>query len=246
MNVKKAAPLRSLKSDLARVDAHVASKGEYEELPELTDDMLARAVVNKGGRPVSENPREHRSTRLPADVMENQWIRTVSLAEDWLKRHAESIGELPHYSDRWREDLDGYLCRHFKAKDALRTSRLVHILEIVRNSASWTIGELWQLGQIARNTRQFMEGDLVLLMLTNGVDRHPIWTYSSRRRNIAGVYVDTDRLGYSGTVHHLEWPDELVGLQPTDPAVRQYVMGLRTGSAAIRIGAGSPEPTCPL
>lgn len=235
-----------MKSDRARVDARVESKGEYGELPELADDMHEPAVVNKDRCPVSENPREHRLAKLPADVMENQWTRTASLAEDWLKRHAESIGEIPHYSDRWRGELDSYLGRHFKEKYSLRTSRLVHIFEAVRCSVSWTIGELWQLGQVTRNTRQFMEGDLVLLILTNGVDRHPIWTYSSRRRNIAGVYADTDRLGYSGTVHHLEWPDELVGLQPTDPAVRQYVMGLRTGSAAIRIGAGSPEPTRPL
>lgn len=40
----------SLGSDLARVDAHQVTAAEYEELPELTDEMLARATVNKGGR----------------------------------------------------------------------------------------------------------------------------------------------------------------------------------------------------
>lgn len=44
-------------SDLKRVDAHVIKPHEYKELPELTDAMLARAVVNKGGRPKSPNPR---------------------------------------------------------------------------------------------------------------------------------------------------------------------------------------------
>lgn len=38
-------------SDLAQADAHPIKPHEYKELPELTDDMLARAVVNKDGRP---------------------------------------------------------------------------------------------------------------------------------------------------------------------------------------------------
>jgi uncharacterized protein (DUF433 family) len=58
MNVKKPASRHSLKSDLAHIDAHSIKPEEYEELPELTDEMLARAKVNKGGRPVSQNPRK--------------------------------------------------------------------------------------------------------------------------------------------------------------------------------------------
>ena len=38
----------SLGSDLAKVAAHVIQPEEYDELPELTDDMLARGIVNKG------------------------------------------------------------------------------------------------------------------------------------------------------------------------------------------------------
>ena len=64
MNANKPESRRSLKSDLARVDAHVVTKGEYEELPELTNDMIARATVKRGGRPVSENPRKLLSIRL--------------------------------------------------------------------------------------------------------------------------------------------------------------------------------------
>jgi uncharacterized protein (DUF4415 family) len=58
MNANKPASRRSLKSDLARIDAHKVNPEEYEELPELTEDMLARATVNKGGRPLSPNPRK--------------------------------------------------------------------------------------------------------------------------------------------------------------------------------------------
>ena len=79
MNANKRASRRSLKSDLARVDAHVVKRREYKELPELTEQMLARATVNKGGRPRSANPRKLISLRLPADVVDvSQWCQFVS------------------------------------------------------------------------------------------------------------------------------------------------------------------------
>ena len=58
MTVSKRASPRSLGSDLAKVAAHVIQPEEYDELPELTDDLLARGMVNKGGRPRSENPKK--------------------------------------------------------------------------------------------------------------------------------------------------------------------------------------------
>ena len=54
--MSKPASRRTSGSDLARVDRHVIKTSEYKELPELTDEMLARAVVKKGGRPRSANP----------------------------------------------------------------------------------------------------------------------------------------------------------------------------------------------
>ena len=65
---KQASP-RTLGSDLTRVDAHVVKPVEYKELPELTDDMLSRAVVKTGGRPKSASPRQLISLRLPVDVV---------------------------------------------------------------------------------------------------------------------------------------------------------------------------------
>lgn len=50
MTAKRRASQRSLGSDLKRVDAHVIQLREYDELPELTDDMLARGKFNKGGQ----------------------------------------------------------------------------------------------------------------------------------------------------------------------------------------------------
>lgn len=51
--MSKTASRRTLGSDLKRVDAHRIRRSEYKELPELTEEMLHRAVVNKGGRRAS-------------------------------------------------------------------------------------------------------------------------------------------------------------------------------------------------
>ena len=90
MNANKLASRRSLKSDLARVDAHIVQPKEYAELPELTEEMLARAKVSKGGRPVSPNPRKLISLRLPADVIE-RWKATGA---GWQTRMAERLSKV--------------------------------------------------------------------------------------------------------------------------------------------------------
>ena len=90
MIANKSVSRRSLKSDLARVDAHVVKAEEYEELPELTDDMLARAKISKGGRPLSPNPRKLMSLRLPADVIE-KWKAT---GPGWQTRMAERLSKV--------------------------------------------------------------------------------------------------------------------------------------------------------
>ena len=90
MNANKPASRRSLKSDLARVDAHVIQPDEYAELPELTEEMLARAKVSKGGRPVSSNPRKLISLRLPDDVIE-RWKATGA---GWQTRMAERLSKV--------------------------------------------------------------------------------------------------------------------------------------------------------
>ena len=41
---------RSIKSDLARVDAHRITKAEYDEAPQLTKAMLDRAEIRHGDR----------------------------------------------------------------------------------------------------------------------------------------------------------------------------------------------------
>jgi len=90
MTANKPALRHSLKSDLVRVDAHAVGPEEYEELPELTEEMLARAKVNKGGRPVSPNPRKLISLRLPSDVIE-RWKATGA---GWQTRMAERLSKV--------------------------------------------------------------------------------------------------------------------------------------------------------
>lgn len=82
---------RTSGSDLKRVDAHAIRPHEYKELPELTDEMLARATVNKGGRPKSANPRQLISLRLPPELIE-RWRAT---GPGWQTRMAERLAKVP-------------------------------------------------------------------------------------------------------------------------------------------------------
>ena len=88
--MRKPASRRTSKSDLKKVDAHVIRPHEYEEIPELTEQALARAVVRKGGRPRSANPRKLLTIRLPADVIE-RWKAT---GPGWQTRMAERLSKV--------------------------------------------------------------------------------------------------------------------------------------------------------
>lgn len=90
MTASKRASPRSLGSDLAKVAAHVIQPEEYDELPELTDDMLARGTVNKGGRPRSENPKKLISIRLPEDVI----LKWRATGPGWQTRMAEKLARV--------------------------------------------------------------------------------------------------------------------------------------------------------
>jgi uncharacterized protein (DUF4415 family) len=89
--VNKPALRRSLKSNLTQVDAHSIKPSEYKELPELTNEMLIKAVVKKGGRPRSASPRELISLRLPAEVVAS-WRAT---GPGWQTRMAERLKKVP-------------------------------------------------------------------------------------------------------------------------------------------------------
>lgn len=87
MTVNKRGSRRSLGSDLATVASHVIQPDEYDELPELTDEMLARGKVNKGGRPRAANPKRLISIRLTEDIIE----RWRASGPGWQTRMAEEL-----------------------------------------------------------------------------------------------------------------------------------------------------------
>lgn len=89
MNVNKPASARTLKSDLKRMDSHQIKPGEYSALPQLTDDMLARGTVKRGGRPVATNPRKQVTIRLPETVLA-AWKAT---GPGWQTRMAELLSK---------------------------------------------------------------------------------------------------------------------------------------------------------
>jgi uncharacterized protein (DUF4415 family) len=90
MNVNKPVSRRSLTSNLEQIDAHHIAPHEYEELPELTEDMLARAKLKKGGRPLSASPRKSISLRLTPEVIE-RWRAT---GPGWQTRMAERLNKV--------------------------------------------------------------------------------------------------------------------------------------------------------
>ena len=85
--MSKPASRRTLGSDLKRVDAHVIKPEEYEELPEMTDEMFARAVFKKAGRPRSTNPKQMISLRLPPEVI----ARWKATGPGWQTRMAKRL-----------------------------------------------------------------------------------------------------------------------------------------------------------
>ena len=89
MNANKPSSARPLKSDLKRVDAHRVKRSEYEELPELTDDMVERGAVKRAGRPVATNPRRQVTIRLPESVLAT-WKAT---GPGWQTRMAELLSK---------------------------------------------------------------------------------------------------------------------------------------------------------
>jgi len=72
MNANKPA----IGSDLAKIDAHVVTRDEYEDIPELTEEFFERADYHVGGklvrrgRPKSSSPKKAVNLRLDQDVLE--------------------------------------------------------------------------------------------------------------------------------------------------------------------------------
>jgi uncharacterized protein (DUF4415 family) len=66
---------RAIASDFNKAEGHVITPGEYDEIPQWTDEMFERADYYEGGklvrrgRPRSEHPKVAISIRLSEDVL---------------------------------------------------------------------------------------------------------------------------------------------------------------------------------
>lgn len=100
------AKLKNIKSDLKKVDAHSVKRDEYDDLPELTDEMLDRAVYKVGGikkaapkrRGAQKTPTKVAlNLRLPREVVDyfkdegRGWQTKIGIAlKDWIRSHPHS------------------------------------------------------------------------------------------------------------------------------------------------------------
>jgi len=97
---------KNIKSNLKKVDTHSVKSNEYDELPELTDDMFDRAVYKVNGvekpAPKRRGPQKTPTKvaiylRLPPEVVEyfksegTGWQTKIGYAlKDWIKKHPHS------------------------------------------------------------------------------------------------------------------------------------------------------------
>jgi uncharacterized protein (DUF4415 family) len=90
MIVNKSESNRSLKSRLAALDSHVIQPHEYDELPELTHEALARRVFNRGRHPRLANPKQLITLRLAPEIIE-KWKAT---GPGWQTRMASRLSRV--------------------------------------------------------------------------------------------------------------------------------------------------------
>lgn len=92
---------KNIKSNLKKSDRHVIQASEYDELPELTDDMFERAVYKVSGKekpkPKSRATKQVVSLRLPKEVIDyfqsegTNWQTKINHAlKNWIKHHPHS------------------------------------------------------------------------------------------------------------------------------------------------------------
>ncbi len=97
----------NIKSDLQKVDKHRIDSSEYDELPELTDNMFERAVYRVGG--VAKSPPRRRVLqkisptipiyiRLSPEIVAyfksegTDWQIKIGYAlQDWIRKHPHNM-----------------------------------------------------------------------------------------------------------------------------------------------------------
>ncbi len=93
---------RVLGSDFAKIDAYELTAEDYAEIPELTDDWFAGAVLHIGGKPVKrgrpklDEPKKVVNLRLSKKVLDTfrsggpGWQTRINAAlESWIGDHPD-------------------------------------------------------------------------------------------------------------------------------------------------------------
>ncbi|OEZ63021.1 BrnA antitoxin family protein [Duganella sp. HH105] len=89
MNAKRNDSPHSYGSNFTLVDAHEIQNEEYEELPELTDEMIPRGTLQDGEQPI-DSVDKLISLKLPTAVIE-RWQAT---GPDWQKRMIDLLSKI--------------------------------------------------------------------------------------------------------------------------------------------------------
>ena len=93
--MRPSSPEPKIGSDLAKVDAHVVQPHEYDDLPELTDELMGAAEIRRGrkvlqrGRPPAITPKKLVSVRLDQDVLD----RLRATGPGWQSRVNDVLRE---------------------------------------------------------------------------------------------------------------------------------------------------------
>lgn len=90
MNAKRNALPTSYASDLGRVDAHEIQQAEYEEIPELSDEVIALGTLKSGERTIYSYSNELITLHLPAEIFE-RWVAT---GPGWQTRMSKLLGSI--------------------------------------------------------------------------------------------------------------------------------------------------------
>ena len=176
---------------------------------------------------------------------DEQWRRTVALAEAYASAVSELLSDAPPYPGDGHghfSDWVGFF-RDVKVAWAAdpRAARFAELggydgVEIFQRS-TWRIGDPWRIARIRRTHLLFAVGDVVLVAITNGQRRQPVWGVTSRGYPVRGYHLETDRDGRErGAMVSFPrgFPSEPVGRRLADPGAQRYVEGLRAGWPAAR------------
>lgn len=166
---------------------------------------------------------------------EQQCRKTLELAIEWVEGFRPLFCVRPDYyenlflwCDTWNETkrkaqalIDGRSNKRFAGSYS-------QTLNFIWFDETFVFGDTWKIGITRRNTRHFLKGDLVLVTFTNGMDRHPVWSVTSKGKELVNYYVETNRLGGDfGLIDLIGCPKDLIGKPLTDLAALDVLLSIR-------------------